>query len=54
MAEARSGATVDVAEPRVRAETRDRPMYYAELRAAVHWEAAVTSFTERWEDHERR
>jgi hypothetical protein len=48
---------VDVAEPRLLAETRDPTTYYIELRAAVaaeRWEAAVSQFTERWAAHQDR
>lgn len=48
---------VDVAGPRVPAETRDPATYYTELRAAVtveRWEAAVSRFTEHWDNHQDR
>jgi hypothetical protein len=48
----------------VRAETRDRATYYAELRAAVaaeyrgaadnQWDEAVSGLADRWAEHERR
>lgn len=48
---------MDVAGSRVPAETRDPITYYAELRAVVaaeRWDAAVSRFTVRWDDHQGR
>jgi hypothetical protein len=54
---AKARASVDVAEPRVPAETRDPATYYVELQATVaaeRWEAASARFTKRWAEHQSR
>lgn len=54
---AKARTALDVAGPRVPAETRDPVTYYAELRAAVaadRWEATSSRFAERWAEHQNR